>query len=371
MFAYLFITFLFLSGCITSRAATFSQNPSSKYWVTDGTVSCITTDSETIYIGGDFRRVGPWTGSGVTIDLRSGEALPQSPPVQGRIFCAISDAAGGWFIGGSFSRVGAFNRTNLAHITAENQIDTTWAPVATNSVSHLAFHDGVLYVTLPMTQDSTGSFVISAIDAASGVSKPFHAETDAIIYDLHPTRDALLLAGAFRQVNGIPQRFVAALAYTSGELLPWDPAPEGAWVTSIASYEDAIFVAGGFISIGGEPRTNLAAVSFTTGKALSWNPNIAPDALANYFRGVRVFETNLYLVGRFTLPGDFTRTNLAVFDLPSGDMNVWQLPDDTAVAAIGVSKEYIVVASEAPLALGDKFKAPLARLRLRPTRCRI
>src|SRR2546426_1486999 len=91
---------------LVSSGAGFAQTIDENLWVTNGPVRAVVRDGGTIYIGGDFTQVGPATGGGVPLDAASGALPPSFPKVVGVVFAVISDGAGGWYLGGSFSAVG-------------------------------------------------------------------------------------------------------------------------------------------------------------------------------------------------------------------------------------------------------------------------
>lgn len=68
-------------------------------------VRAVAVDGNYTYIGGDFTYVGPNTGNGVKVSTTSQIPDGSFPKVNGYIRAAVPDGSGGWYIGGSFSRV--------------------------------------------------------------------------------------------------------------------------------------------------------------------------------------------------------------------------------------------------------------------------
>jgi hypothetical protein len=108
----------------------------------------------TIYLGGDFTRVGPPTGAFAAIDKTSGIVQEPYAGVLGgfnQVNAVASDGHGGWYIGGNFSTVQGEPRRCLAQIDANGRI-TSWNPRADFGVNAvvrvhaIAVHGDTVYV---------------------------------------------------------------------------------------------------------------------------------------------------------------------------------------------------------------------------------
>ena len=82
----------------------------------------------TAYIGGNFTRIAPYTGSSALFDASNGELKRPWPEVAGVVNDVVSDGTGGWYLGGDFNSVGGVSRTDLAHVMADGTVDPSWAP---------------------------------------------------------------------------------------------------------------------------------------------------------------------------------------------------------------------------------------------------
>jgi len=91
---------LLLAG---SWAAADAQALRANFPVTDGTINAFLLSGNTLYVGGEFTRVGPRTGSGVPLATASATPETGFPAVEGSVYAAVPDGAGGWFIGGSLA----------------------------------------------------------------------------------------------------------------------------------------------------------------------------------------------------------------------------------------------------------------------------
>jgi len=119
-------------GCPAVAVAEPSAQPQDT-WVTNGGVTSIVREANTVYLAGTFTSVGPQLGQGVAISTLSAKAVAGFPEVSGgngRVNAVLGDGSGGWFIGGSFDFVGAGNvrRPDLAHIRADGSVDPTFDP---------------------------------------------------------------------------------------------------------------------------------------------------------------------------------------------------------------------------------------------------
>lgn len=141
-FAWQTLLVVALSAAALARPSSAGQAVvDTKLWATDGSgpggeagVRVVARAGQVIYLGGDFRRVGPGTGGFVSLDAASGRPVPPFPKVLGTVRAVTSDGQGGWYIGGSFTYVGGLARSNLAHILADGSV-ASWDPKADGAAS--------------------------------------------------------------------------------------------------------------------------------------------------------------------------------------------------------------------------------------------
>ncbi len=116
---------LLLAGALPPAAQAALSSVPDNDWVTNGPVDALARSGSTIYLGGAFTEVGPRTGPAVTFS--GGASTPDSgfPQVSGghaEVHAAISDGAGGWYLGGNFTHVGGLARAGLAHVLSGGSV---------------------------------------------------------------------------------------------------------------------------------------------------------------------------------------------------------------------------------------------------------
>lgn len=257
-----------------------------------------------LYLAGDFYNWGVRSGAGVVLDSTRGRPVfPEYPMVAGRVYAAVADGIGGWFIGGKFDRVGSFDRLNLAHILANGNVDAGWTLDTNGYVSALVFDGNNLFIGGGFTK-------IGGADR----SRLAAAKPNATLYGWNPspndTVSALAVAGNtvyiggyFTQLAGTPRSRIAAVNY-DGALLDWNPNADDS-VRAIAVSQDLVYLGGQFSKIGNSERKRLASVS-TDGTLQSWNPGANGTV-----RAIATTESAIYVGGEFTQIGETERGYLA------------------------------------------------------------
>ncbi|MCC6302293.1 MAG: chitobiase/beta-hexosaminidase C-terminal domain-containing protein [Gammaproteobacteria bacterium] len=290
-----------------------------------------------LYLGGDFDYVGPSTGAGVGLDTGgAGLADTDFPRVDGPVHAAVSDGAGGWFIGGEFSRVGAAARDNLAHIDASGAV-TAWAPETNGAVRTLARTGGVLYVGGEFTQiGGAARNRIAALDAAGGTATAWDPDANGAVRVLLLDGARLYAGGEFTAMGALARNRIAALdtAVTGGITDPaWDPGAGGT-VEALALAGGVLYAGGEFSSVNGVTRRNLAALDLATGTATAWDPD-ANGAVRALLPGTT--GGVLYAGGEFTAIAGQSRARLAALSTATGAATAWNPGADDAVYALAPS----------------------------------
>ena len=304
-------------GILLSASGAQAQAVSNKLWITDGGVHAVVTDGSTLYIGGSFSRVGPATGGGVPIDASTALPIADFPLVSGTVYAVVGDGSGGFFIGGSFTRVGGLARQNLAHVDFNMQV-TAWNPSPDHTVRALVLDGGVLYVGgLFSNIGGQARQGIAAINPSTGLATSWYPGATNIVYALALGGSTLYMGGSFCCVGGNFRSDIAAVDIPTGTVKSWNPNANG-HVFSLSVIGSTVYVGGQFSSIGGQSRNRLAALDATTGLATSWNP--APNGTV-----WAIFGTGsvIYVGGDFITIGGQSRNYIAAIDPIDGSATSW------------------------------------------------
>lgn len=313
---------VFLAG---AAAATFeSKLYGAGDWswlVPDGAAYAAVEHEGVVYIGGSFTGMAPYTGGLAASDFDTGAPLAAWPRVEGRVDAIVSDGDGGWFIGGSFHRVGVFVRDNLVHIRPDGSVNPEWNPSPSATVSALAFIDGTLYASGFFNRIAGKERSrLAALDAVSGEATGFRADTESVsalvVHD-----DILILGGSFSSVGGVSQRGLAAVNRITGDVLSGFPATNGP-VNALAVRDGTVYVGGSFSQVEEKERGHLAAVKIETGELLDWSPNARTPGMSG-IHALAVDGARILIGGRFPTIEGVNQRHLAAVDAISGAVLDW------------------------------------------------
>ncbi len=271
--------------------------------------------NDILYIGGGFFNVGPCTGGGQMFDIGdfAGHNYSDlSTKVVGTVSSSISDGSGGFYIGGTFSSVGGAPRQNLAHILADNSVDS-WAPTINDRVNAMQLDGQVLYIGGVFTV--IGNRVQSngaAINTSSGALNTAFAVVNGVVnVSISDGAGGFYIGGSFTSVGGITRNRLAQIDQ-NGAVTSFDPNLNSTANTLVLD-GTTLYVGGMFTTIGGQTRNRLAAIETSTGLATTFDPNVSNTVYSMALDG-----TTLYAGGMFNTIGGQTRNRLAAIDTNTG-----------------------------------------------------
>lgn len=304
-------------------------------WVTNGTVysTALSADGGLLYIAGTFTQVGRRTGSFVPVDSATGTVASYSV-VNGAVNAQVPDGAGGWYLGGSFTRVNGSTQKYLVRLRADGSVDPTFAPAPSDAVYAVALSGDTLFVGGNFVQIGVSNVpYVAALDATTGTPRNWSIAVNGAIRHLAINGNSLYLAGDFLTVNGQSRNYLAAVDATTAALAPWNPNLGNGLgipvINSLVVSGTTVLVGGTFSTIGGASRTAVAALDGITGAATNWDAQISaanPIPPANsvpVVRAMAVDGSTLYIGGQFTSAGGQPRTVVAALDLATGLALPW------------------------------------------------
>lgn len=295
-------------------------------WGTNGLVDCVASDGTTIYIGGHFSEVAPYTGPAAAVDASTAAAQYPYPHVTGNVHAVAPDGSGGWYLGGSFTSVQGQPRNNVAQLDAAGHL-TAWNPNVTGYVGAIAVSGGTVYVSGTFT--SVGGQPrnnIAAVDASTGVVTAWDPNPNASVGALAVSGNTVYAGGAFTMIGGQPRNNIAALDATTGLATPWDANASG-YVYTLAVNGATVYAGGAFTTIGGQPRNQIAALDGVSGAATAWYPNWGSSSVpfSAFVYSLAASGGAVYAGGGFSVPSDPSThfPLLYAFDAASGAGTSW------------------------------------------------
>jgi trimeric autotransporter adhesin len=312
-------------------------------WVANGEVDAIALAGNVVYIGGQFTKVGPYTGYGVPISTTSGLCAPTFPKINGGniVHAVCDDGHGGWFVGGDFTEVNGKKQSGLAHVLSDGTLDDNWKPDPNDEVFSLARSGATVYVGGFFT--SIGGKPrnhVAALDAATGNPTdwdPNAAPALSYITSFAVSGTTVYVGGTFISIGGQTRRHIAALDAVTGLATAWNPGAFNKYasgaVECLAVNGSTVYAGGCFDTIGGQPRNCIAAVDSATGNAIAWDPN----ASGAYVSSLLASGTTLYIGGWFNTIGGQPRNNIAALDMATGLATAWNPDADGNVSALSLN----------------------------------
>ena len=357
-----------LAELLTGSAyGSIADSQPDRTFVTNGNVQAVVRAGDTIYIGGQFNRVGPRTGPGVEVAL-DGSQNPGLPEISGAgpsslggsgggLSAVAADGSGGWYIGGLFTHVGGIPRTNLAHIRADHSVDPSFNPYVNDAVHTLAVSGSTVYVAGLFT--SIGGQTrnkIAALNAADGSVKAFNPNANAGIEALAISSDGSIIyaGGRFTIIGGLPRLSLAALNAADGSAtLTFNPSVTGnggnGVVNTLARLGSTLYVGGSFNTVGGQPRNNIAALSLGVpldGVAVPGfnpSPSYSGCAACGSIAALAVSGSTVYAGGFFDTIGGKPRNHLAGLNPADGMATPFNPSPNGNIFTVAVSSDGSII----------------------------
>lgn len=289
----------------------------------NGVVKSMASLGDTLFVGGQFNLVGNFLESaGGPVLKNSALVSTNFPNINGYVFCAIPDGVGGWYVTGSFTKVGNLTRNRAARIDANGNV-LAWNPNLNGICYAMVRYQNTVF--LGGAFSNVGTMVrsgIASVDTASGaVSTWVPGSPSTVVRSFSISNNVLYMAGAFGTIATQNRQNIAAfnlpgltltsfnttMSYTNGQ----------ATLFSVLALGNKVFVGGRFDNIGGSSRTCLAALNPASGLALpTWSAN-ANDVVEQ----IKFLNGFIYVGGSFTSVKGLSRNYVAAADTSTGTLN--------------------------------------------------
>ena len=314
--------------------------------VTNGQVLALERVGHTLFVGGFFSALGDFGGYGTPIAVGTSALAGSLAKINGPVYAAVSDGSTGWYVGGSFTLVGAVGRSNLAHINADGSLDSAFTATANNQVYALAFNPatstlyaGGNFTTLSgATKTRLGAINVntSAVTgfADNAVNGPVYAlALDTINNDLY-------FAGSFSSSGGQSRFNIATADPTTGAINTFPPGTAAnfngtIYALALNSGNTVVYVGGSFTNVFGHTGHNSLAAINTAGNGsenAGWQPitNGTVNALITD-------SSSVYVGGNFTTLNSTSRFYIGQLSAGSGSLMSWNPSADAPVTALAIS----------------------------------
>lgn len=337
--------------------------------VTDGRVAATAVSGDRLYIGGAFSYVGPRTGGFSLLNAAAMHPSVRPPEVNGPVNAMVPDGAGGWYIGGSFSRVAGVPRSNGAHIRADGTLDA-WDPQTNGPIEcMLAAPEGIYIGGSFVNLGGEASPNLGLVNRTTAASLHWTPTPDSVVRALATDGTNIFVGGRFRNINGVVRRGFAVV--TKNQVVTsLDLNVNGASnvfipdIHALAYSAGKLYLGGVVVSILGVNRSGAAAINTSSGQLTSWNP-----AVTSRVRAMLLTRGRVYLGGDFSSLGAVTsvsRQSAAAVDTLTGDPTAWNpvlgagsrvytLYDDGSLLYVGGSFTTAATAAVRNLIATDDF----------------
>lgn len=351
-------------GTVTDWNPSITGSPG---YIDPPAVEALARHGDRIFVGGGFLEIGGQAHANFgCIDAATGAPLDWDWNT-GSIY-AFATSGSTLFVAGSFSSMGGEPRANLAAVNAETGEVLPWRADVFGAAYTLLVRADTLFVGGNFLGIAgVERYMLAALNGKTAELLPFDARVSGIRGDYFPdplvsglvlVGDTLYVAGDFTNIGGMPLPSLAAVNASTGDALPWAPAPFGPsyegfpppLLETLAVAGQTLYIGGWFNTVGGLSHSGVAALSRETGTVLSWDPMSGSVVQALALRGGTVF-----LGGELSFVGDWRhRAGLAAIDLTTGAVKPWNPnPNGGICTAIAVSGDRVFVSGDFTSIGGD------------------
>ncbi|MES2559226.1 MAG: hypothetical protein V4590_05770, partial [Bacteroidota bacterium] len=323
----------------------------------DGRVNTLLLDSGILYAGGTFTYSELRKSYGIEVNYHTQNYNRYYPEPNGRVNTCISDSNGGWYIGGSFSKVGDSLRNNLAHIDVNGEV-SGWNPNVNNLVNTLYMQGNYVFIGGAFT--TLGGLTrnyIAAVSKTTGIPTIWNPNANSFVYAIAGKDSFIYVGGSFTTIGGVTRSCFAIFDNVYGIAKPFTGGAGGGSSTRVSGITvsgNTIYVFGDFTGFNSVSRSDLASIDATTYALTSWNPNpVGPAPFLIWT--VTVANGMIYVGGSFYFMGTATRTNFAAFVESTGALSSYMPSIPVQPNAIAVKDSFLYMAVGPNILLANRY----------------
>lgn len=296
------------------------EKGSGDLWEPNGQINAMICDgNDNLIIGGSFTQMAPNIGGGIIVDSSSGVISHfLSPKINGTVYASIPDGKGGWFVAGSFTKIGSITRNRIAHFYNDSNLDPNWNTDVNYNVSSLALSGSTLFIGGSFTSvngiSRNGMAALSTSDGS--IISSFNANVSGSISAIAISGSIIYVGGSFTSIGGVARNNIAAINASNGSIISNFNPDANSSISSLLVSDSTLYLGGWFTTISGTPRNYIAAVNTSDGSLISnFNPSTNSQVSALAISG-----STLYLGGVFTSVGGVFRSRLAAVNTFDGSL---------------------------------------------------
>ncbi len=350
---YIVGNFTVVGGVNRSRIARINSDGTLNAWNPgancNGNINCVvvSTDFNTVYIGGDFTTVGQTSSATrnkiAAISSTTGDATSWDPNSNGAVNCLALSASSTIYVGGSFTTIGGQTRNRIAEINTGSNTATTWDPNSNGDVNALLVSGSNVYTGGSFTNigGNTRNY-IARIPNSSSTSDSWNPNADNTIYALAISGTTVYAGGSFFTIGGLTIKALAALdanTNTSMGIATWDPnitiLSGTSEVRALAVSDSSLYIAGSFNTCGGTAQSNFASANITS--LASFTLGSFTTTFGSKANAICISGTNIYIGGIFYIADGSSRNYIASINGSTGAINSWNPNANNEVKDILIS----------------------------------
>lgn len=204
-------------------------------------------------------------------------------------------------------------RNNLAEINLTDQLVTSWDPRPDGAVHDIIIYKDALIIAgqFKTINQLENKYIVTLNKISKEIVEP-NITTNQPVYALARNGNMLYIGGAFTEINNEDRTYIASYNLEENNTSLWAPTLNDT-VYEIFIYKNIIYIGGAFSLVDGQERNQLAALDLSDGSLLDWKPDT--DLIITH---IDEENGNLIVTG-FALLGEEVIAKRLILDPVSGN----------------------------------------------------